>query len=112
MSYDLYFYVRTEYHEFYPIGEPELSSPTYNLGKIFRQSTGWDFNQSEIYRVSEIKDCIEKGITELTNNPEKYRHFEPENKWGTVEGALRVLQSIKEYIDTSDVPDEYLYISW
>lgn len=112
MSYDLYFYVKTEYNEFYPIGEPELSSPTYNLGEIFRKSMRWDYRQFEIYRVSEIEEYIENGISELTNNPQEYTHLEPENKWGTVGGALRVLKSIKEYIDNSDVPNEYLYFSW
>lgn len=112
MSYDLYFHIKTEYGAYHTIGEPKLSSPTYNLGKIFRQSTGWDYVQMEIYRVSEIEDFIKKGIRELTDNPEKYRHLEPENKWGTVEGALQVLQSIQEYIDESEIPKEYLYFSW
>lgn len=40
-------------------------------------------------------DCwVEHGIKELTEHPDKYRKYEAENGWGTVEGTLRFFQRI------------------
>lgn len=54
MSYDLRIGVRVHNTDIIAvIDEPELSSPTYNLGKMFRACTGWDFKQGEWYNAAE-----------------------------------------------------------
>ena len=51
MSYDLRIAVKVDgCDKFAQIAEPEYSSPTYNLGKMFRACTGWDYKQGEYYR--------------------------------------------------------------
>ena len=46
MSYDLRIAVKVDgCDKFAGIAEPEYSSPTYNLGKMFRACTGWDYKQ-------------------------------------------------------------------
>lgn len=37
---------------------------------------------------------IEKGLSELMNHPEKYRPYEAENGWGTVEGTINFFREI------------------
>jgi len=115
MSYDIAVSVKVEGCDKYAvIAEPELSSPTYNLGRMFRACTGWDFNQSEWYKCSEVIDNIETGIKELQTSPEEYRKYEPANRWGTLESAIQALESMRDciYTQAEDIPIECLYVSW
>lgn len=82
MSYDLRVAVKVEGCEKYAeIAEPRTcSSPTYNLGKMFRSCTEWDFVQGEYYKCSDVIGKIEHGIEELENAPEFCKKYEPSNK--------------------------------
>lgn len=126
MSYDIRIRVKAERYDIYPIiAEPRLSSPTYNLGTMFRKCMDWDFNQSEQDENGEYKECIypctmvfEKalaGLKELTANPKEYKQYEPDNGWGTIESAKNTLWSlvncINEQVDKG-IPLEALYMSW
>lgn len=115
MSYDLRISVRvhgTDLHAV--IATPEYDCPTYNLGDMFRASTGWDFKQSEWYPCVEVFDNITRGIQELTDQPDKYRQYEPDNGWGTIEQAIRDLKSLKNCIceQAEEIPLEHLYVAW
>lgn len=124
MSYDLRFGTKVATDDgselFVVIGYPEYDSPTYNLGKMFRACTGWDFVQGEWYRAEDVLPLIRKGLAELIAYPGKYRKYEPENKWGTVGSAVVTLQSLIEGIEEygepdgnwSAVPLKYLYVRW
>lgn len=123
MSYDLKIGVKVEGTDIIAIiAEPARANPTYNLSKMFRECTGWDFDQSEWYSVAAVYPLIRRGIAELIAYPEKYRKYEPENKWGTVETAVEDLMSLKNCIDDivdpnswSDqnaIPKEHLWVSW
>lgn len=115
MSYDLRLAVKVEgCGAMVEIGEPELANPTYNLGKMFRACTGWDYSQGEYYRCSEVIEKIERGIRELRTNPWKYKSLEPSNGWGTLDGAIRVLESLRTYIyeRAEDIPIDCLWVAW
>lgn len=115
MSYDIALYVKVEgYGGFVEIGRPEYPSPTYNIGKILRQCTGWNYKQSDYYKCSDIIDKIETGIRELHVNPKKYKQYEPSNGYGTVSTAIRALESMRDciYEFGERIPLECLYISW
>ena len=121
MSYDLRLAVRVEDTDIFAvIDEPELNSPTYNLGKMFRACTGWDFKQGEFYRVSDVLPKIEHGIHELKFNPHDYASMEPDNGWGTVSGAIDALESLLECIEHNvsggwtwnQIPPDKLYVAW
>lgn len=113
MSYDLELGVKTENGNFVPTRvQPEYSSPTYNLGEMFRKSTGWDFEQGKEYRVDKVLDKVFKGIYELMHFPDEYKKYEPRNGWGSVEGAFRDLLSLAKAIEDSDVPLDELYVRW
>lgn len=45
MSYDLEILAKIENGDYICIAEPRCSSPTYNLGKMFRIAMDWDFDQ-------------------------------------------------------------------
>lgn len=119
MSYDLRFAVKVDIGNecrFVNIGYPEYDHPTYNLSKMFRTCMNWDYEQGEYYKLSDIEKNILRGIKELENSPNKYRKYEPENKWGTVEGALKVLKGLyrdmHEFSEEQNIPLEYLYLRW
>ena len=113
MSYDLELGVKTGSGDFVLTRiQPEHSSPTYNLGEMFRKSMGWNFKQGKEYRVDKVLDKILKGINELTYFPEKYKKYEPDNGWGSVSGALEDLESLAKAIKYSDVALDELYVRW
>lgn len=115
MSYDLRIGVKVEgFGKIVEVRRPTYSSPTYNLGKMFLACTGWDFKQGEWYNCGEVIDKITSGITHLITDPSYYRKYEPENKWGTVENAVTVLESLRDciYETTEDVPLLYLWVRW
>ncbi|HEP2720966.1 hypothetical protein D8895_10215 [Streptococcus sp. BCA20] len=112
MSYDLEILAKIESGDYICIAEPEYSSPTYNLGTMFREAMKWDFTQDVIYNVDEIFENIEYGVSELERSPEKYAQYEPKNKWGTVNGALECLKSLKNCILEQNIDMKYLYMRW
>ena len=112
MSYDLEILAKIENGDYIRIAEPRYSSPTYNLGKMFRIAMDWDFDQRTIYNVADIFENIQRGIAELERQPEKYVQYEPENKWGTVSSALEDLRSLRDCILRQDIDTKYLYVRW
>ena len=124
MSYDIRFAVKVADREdlYAVIGEPERSSPTYNIGSLLRKCMDWDFTQGEWYSVTEIIPHIERGIHELTFNQTKYKSLEPENGWGDCSTALEALMSIMAWLTeewsgikgswNADIPLECIYMSW
>ena len=117
MSYDIELGVRVEGARdiIVYVGEPELSSPTYNLGTMFRECTGWDFEQSRWYKVSEVLPLIKHGIIELETNEEKYKKYNAKNGWGNTQNALESLVSLDRCIEDfvkDGIPAECLYVRW
>lgn len=74
MSYDLEILAKIESGDYICIDEPRYSSPTYNLGKIFRIAMDWDFDQGTIYNVADIFENIQRGITELVSEKTLITH--------------------------------------
>ena len=123
MSYDLRLGVKVEGTDIIAVvAEPERNSPTYNLGQMFRTATGWEFEQSKWYRVSEVYPKILRGLAELIAYPNKYKKYEPDNGWGTIANAVSALQSLKDCIDElseqdsycgwNHIPKEHLWVAW
>ena len=119
MSYDLRLGVRTivtnnDRENIAIVAIPEMDNPTYNLGDMFRKAMDWDFNQGEWYRVSDILQNIYRGRDALEMNPEKWRKYEPDNGWGTIEDAIAVLDSLMDCInETTELwPLNALWLKW
>lgn len=122
MSYDLRLAVKAEGAEdcYVVFDEPEYSSPTYNIGDMFRACTGWNFKQSEWYNAKEVLPLIQHGINELKYNEKEYIKYNSPNGWGSTESALKALQSLEDCIyqnvsgnyTWNKIPIECIYISW
>lgn len=88
MSYDVSIRVKVEGKNFFVwlVGGPNI---TWNVKELIRQSSGWDIlNEENNGPVIPWAEKIKKGKRELEQYPEKYRKYEAENGWGTVEGTL------------------------
>lgn len=123
MSYDLRIGVKVEGLDVIAvIDEPAFSSPTYNLAKMFRACTGWDYEQGKWYKAAEVYPLICHGIYELIANPGTYKPMNPSNGWGDISSALETLKSLKECIDNNtgasdwgkwqQIPLEHLWVRW
>lgn len=120
MSYDLRIAVKVQDTDIYAvIAEPEYNSPTYNIGEMFRKATGWDFEQGEWYKVSEVLPLIEHGIHELRYNEDYYRQYDSPNGWGNTQSARKALESLSKCIEEQTngwawqkIPLEHLYVAW
>ncbi len=122
MSYDIRIGVQTVHQSrwgesFAVVHVPEMDSPTYNVGNIFRKVMGWDFRQGMWYPLTEVIEHIDHGIRELRGNFDAYRHMEPENKWGTVETVWECLTSWRAELEdpygvTGDWAPEHLWWRW
>lgn len=125
MSYDIGIYVKVEGCDKYAmIAEPEYSSPTYNLGKMFRACMDWDYSQSEkdsdgkyqtcYYKCDFVIEKVEHGIKELRTNRSKYEKYNPSNGWGSIGSAIESLESLRKciYEQAEDIPIDCLYMAW
>lgn len=115
MSYDIRICVKAEGCDKYPaIAEPELSSPTYNLGTMFRKCMCWDYSQGNYYKCDFVIEKVEHGIKELKDNRNKYIKYNPKNGWGNIDGAIDVLESLRTciYEQAEDIPIDCLYMCW
>ena len=99
MSYDLRVSVKVEGCDKYAdIGYPEYDHPTYNLRDMFEACMNWDYSQGEYYPCAEYVSKIERGITELKFHRENYVKYNPSNGWGSIDSALKALESWWECI--------------
>ena len=125
MSYDIRFGVKVAGAPddcFAVIGEPEYSSPTYNLRAMFVACMNWDYHQGEWYKLMDVLPKIERGIRELTYNEKAYKVYNPPNGWGDTNSARQALKSIVDYFSDSydgiggtwnaDIPYDCIYMRW
>lgn len=125
MSYDISIRVKIEgLDQYAEIGEPEYAHPTYNIGSMLRAAMDWDYSQAEqsddgewhtcYYNCAAVIGHIEHGIRELRVNRQKYKKYEPDNGWGSVEGAIEALESLRAciYEFAERIPIEHLYMCW
>ena len=115
MSYSIGIYVKVEgCGKYVEIAEPFHSSPSYNLGKLFRSCMNWNFNSDEYYRCDYVIERLDRGIKELTHNPYGYAGLIPGNNWMETPSALNTLLSIRDCIleQTEEIPLECIYMRW
>lgn len=95
MSYDIDFRVKVEgVDEYITVGECDANI-TWNVRKIIELSTGLPWlNAANNGCCKDIIPCIEQGLDELLHNPEKYKPYEAENGWGTVEETITFYEDI------------------
>lgn len=107
MSYDICWCVETvrennDGDRFVVVHTPEYDSPTYNYRKMFVACMDWDYKQGEYYPMAEVLPKLQRGLEQLVEHPEKYRQYEPENGWGTLDGAIRCIENWIDELTNKD----------
>lgn len=95
MSYDISFKVKVEGADAYvKVGECGANI-TWNVRDIITESTGlpWKNEENNGFCVDVIPK-IQQGYNELIRHPDKYKHLESPNGWGTVSGTIRFFGDI------------------
>ncbi len=97
MSYDIAFKVKAEGCTYWVDTGFCGENITWNVGKIIRKATGLEWrNEENNGLVKDVVPHLIDGIQELELHPERYRHMEPDNGWGTLEGTVRFFMRILE----------------
>jgi hypothetical protein len=86
---------------------------THNLGKVAFEAGIykyiWRPDENGITVTSQLISPLYDGLKLLKSNPERFRKFEPENKWGTYDLFIEWLE---KYINTClKYPDARIEIS-
>lgn len=115
MSYSIGIYVKVEgCDKFAKIAYPEYSSPSYNLGRLFRSCMDWNFKSEEYYRCDYAVERLNKGIKELMYCPKEHLKLNPTLSMGSVASSLDILSSVRECIlkQAENIPLECMYMKW
>lgn len=89
MSYRIKFKVKVEGTEdcYISVGDCEANI-TWNLRDMIIKSTGLEWRNEENNGLcKDIIPHIVDGLAELMEYPSKYKKYEAENGWGTIEGC-------------------------
>jgi len=90
MSYDVFFIVQVDGKDYECFDTNHTSNTSAMMASVMGSYIG-DFNNIP---ANLAEPYLKEGVYELENNPEKYRKYEPENGWGTVESTLKVLKEM------------------
>ena len=107
MSYDISFKVKIEGLEnrYVDVGEC-CANITWNLREMIVKSTGLEWNNGENNGLcKDVVPHIADGLAELMKHPKKYKQYEAENGWGTIEGCKRFFTQIIN--DWNDFCEDY-----
>jgi len=83
MSYDI-----SLVHE---VEDIDVGNMTYNVSPMFSDALGHVFRDYDGKRAGDIIDELLAGIEKMTADPDRYKAKNPENGWGSYEGALAYL---------------------
>ena len=107
MSYDIRYGIESRYPDLsgdsmVVIGAPTYDNPTYNLRDMFVACMDWNYKQGVWYPMAEVLPKLRHGLAQLVKHPEKYRQYEPENGWGTLNGAIKCIESWIDELTNED----------
>lgn len=91
MSYDVSFKVKVEgVDQFVYVGD-DYTNCTSNMGDCIEDVVGLRPPSWNGMKAGELAPLLAEGAAKLKGNPEKYRHYEPDNGWGDVETCAKFL---------------------
>lgn len=96
MSYDISFKIKVEGLEdtYVSVGECNANA-TWNVREMIVKSTGLEWkNEQNNGLCKDVIPHIANGYKELAKYPEKYKQYEAENGWGTVQGCKKFFSQI------------------
>ena len=90
MSYDIRLVINTGGK--YLAAVTECKSPTYNLEPMFALALGGNIREVlHGIKAADAVPLLEKATKAMKRTPAKFKKLNPENGWGTYEGAVNSL---------------------
>lgn len=90
MSYDIQLVIDTGGE--YPAAVTECRSPTYNLALMFAKALGHPIRDLAGQQAAAIIPTLRDAIAAMEDRPADFKKLDPENGWGSYEGALETLR--------------------
>ena len=99
MSYDISFKAKLEGVDQWVYVGDDWINHTSNTAAMIKEVCGSYPSAWNGKRCSDMYPVLMQGASLLNLNREKYRQFEPSNKWGTVETTIDFLMKISDNCD-------------
>lgn len=93
MSYDIYLNIFTGNGE---AMVAEVGNYTSNVSKMWNDAMGIPLSELDGKMAEDAIWYLEKGIFNMTNEPEHFKAMNPKNGWGDYNGALKYLEKFLE----------------
>jgi len=90
MSYDIQLVIDTGGER--PASVTECKSPTYNLAPMFAKALGHSIRDLAGQQAGEVIGTLRDAIAAMEDRPADFKKLNPENGWGSYEGALETLR--------------------
>lgn len=73
---------------------------THNVSRMWREAGCYEaLYKSEGDRAKDHLEAVQKAITAMLGDPQKYKAMEPDNGWGDYRGAVEWLQEVRDAME-------------
>lgn len=110
MSYDVSFKAKLEGVDHWVFVGPQWINHTRNTAAMMKAVCGSYPSAWDGMKCSELLPVLNTGCKELRAYSQKYRQFEADNGWGTVESTLEFLDAIRKACE--EYPTAVLCVSY
>lgn len=99
MSYDVSFKAKLEGADQWVYVGDDWINHTSNTAAMIRAVCGTCPSEWNDRKCADMYPVLMQGVLLLKLHPQRYRHFEPSNGWGTVETTMDFLMKIADNCD-------------
>ncbi len=99
MSYDVSFKAKLEGADQWVYVGADWINHTSNTATMIKEVCGSYPSEWNGKKCVDMYPVLMQGISLLNLHPQRYRQFEPDNKWGSVESTMDFLQKIADTCD-------------
>lgn len=109
MSYDVSFKAKLEGVDQWVYVGADWINHTSNTAAMIKEVCGSYPSEWDGKKCADMYPVLVQGIETLRQNPQRFRQFEPDNKWGTVETTIEFLMKIAD--NCRDYPTAVIEVS-
>ena len=101
MSYDFVMRAPQDTYEMFE------GNQTYNLSTMFKRA-GFHPNAFSGMDARTLRPIVDNAVRLMEDNPEYFKKYNPDNGWGSYEGAVNFLKGLQGYLALC--PSEYILV--
>lgn len=109
MSYDVSFKAKLEGVDQWVYVGADWINFTSNTAAMIKEACGSYPSEWDGKKCADMYPVLAQGIETLRQSPQRFRQFEPDNKWGTVESTIEFLIKIAD--NCRDYPTAVIEVS-